>query len=79
MEKGVEGTENWVGVVWEGEEEVEAVLCWWGFVEEAGGHQEVEAVLHMDNQKSAPSIQSCQCADRENRQKCYTVLHFTVH
>lgn len=74
MEKGVEGTENWVGVVWEGEEEVEAVLCWWGFVEEAGGHQEVEAVLHMDNQKPAPS---CQCADRKQAEML--VLHFAVH
>lgn len=49
-------------MVWEGEVEEEAALCLWGFVEEAGGHQEAEAVLHMGNQESGPSIQPCQCA-----------------
>lgn len=62
-------------VVWEGEEVEEAVLCLWGFVEEAGARREVEAVLHMGNQKSAPSIQACQCADRKNRQRRATLLH----
>lgn len=52
-------------MVWEGEVEEEAALCLWGFVEEAGGHQEAEAVLHMGNQESGPSIQPCQCADRK--------------
>lgn len=77
----MEGTENWVGEVWEGEGEVEAGQCLWDFVEEVGGHQEVEAVLHIGNQKSDPSVQPCQCADKKtgrNGTNCYTVLQYMV-
>lgn len=55
----MEDIESWVGVVWKGVEEEGAAQCLWGFVEEAGGHQEVEAALHMGNWKSVPSIQPC--------------------
>lgn len=59
------GIENWVGVAWAVEEVEEVVLCLWGFVEEAGVHQGVEAVLRMGIQKPDPSIQPCQRAAKK--------------
>lgn len=86
MEKGLEGIEHWVGVVWKGEEGEGAVQSLWGLGEEALGHQGLEVVLHMGNLKSAPSIQPFQCAvqlelsvvDRLHTEQGHMFLHTEV-
>lgn len=68
-----------MGVAWEVEEVEEVVLCLWGFEEEAGEHQEVEVVLHMGKQTSAPSIQTCQCANGKQEEMDLTTQSYHAY